>query len=326
MPKPNRTLQRSKRQHYVPRLHLRRFISNQPKNMVWTYDKERGTARPSRVEETACQSNFYSVRGADGVYNDMLDIWLQGVESDAASPYEELLSGSIPSGQAKADFAVFVSSLYVRSPALIRANAVGFAQFTQHMLDVQFGTRERFEAAMNRYQRDTGVDVNRDKLFAFWNDKTRFTMNISHKSGLGAMSAADELTEILFNRHWYIVEPTGGFFITGDSPVFRFAPLNNTHPFYGDGGFKNPAAEITMPLSPTSMLLITGQRIKGHRFAIPEDTVWELNRARAYEADRFLYAHLKDDHISKIAAENKDRPERFKIDGAGPFAEVRVTR
>ncbi len=294
--------------------------------MVWTYDKELGTVRPSRVEETGCQSNFYSVRGAEGTYNDILDVWLQGVESDAAGPYDELLNGSIPAGQAKADFAVFVASLYARSPALIRANAIGFAQFTQHIMDLQFGTRERFEAAMDRYERDTGVKVNRDELFEFWNDKSRFTMEISQKKGLSAMSVADELTDIFFDRHWYLVEPMGGFFITGDSPVFRFAYPTDAHPFYGDGGFKNPAAEVTLPLSPTLMLLITGQRLSGHRFAITEHHVWEMNGARGYGADRFLYAHLNDEKVARIAAENKDRPERFGIHGAGPFAEVKVTR
>ena len=180
VPKAKDFPKRTKSQHYVPRLHLRRFQGEQPKNMVWTYDKERGTARPSRVEETGCQSNFYSVQEADGTYNDMLDIWLQGVESDAAAPYEELLGGSIPTGQAKADFAVFVASLYARSPALIRANAIGYAQFMQHMMDLQFGTRERFETGMDRYERDTGINVNRDELFEFWNDKSRFTIKISH--------------------------------------------------------------------------------------------------------------------------------------------------
>src|SRR4051812_20685393 len=116
---------RTKNQHYVPRLHLRRFLSEAPKNMIWTYDKQRGTMRPSRIEETGNQNNFYSVQREDGSYNDVLDLWLQGVESDAARPYEELLKGNIPTGQAKADFSVFVSSLYARSPALIRANARG---------------------------------------------------------------------------------------------------------------------------------------------------------------------------------------------------------
>jgi hypothetical protein len=296
--------------------------------MIWTYDKERGKMRPSRVGETGNQTNFYSVPREDGTYNDLLDVWLQGVENDAAAPYEELLNGNIPTGQAKADFAVFVSSLYARSPGLIRANARGYAEFLQHLLDLQFGgTREKFEAGMDRYERETGNKVeDRDAHFETWNDKSRFIMEVSQKVGLSALSVADDLTKIFVSREWYLIEAGADFFITCDSPVVRFKHPDDWHGIYGDGGFMNPKSEVTLPLSPSLMLLITGEKVDVGSLKIPAAIVWNMNDARAYEAERFLYSHVPDKRIAALGAEHKEPPKRFVIEGAGPFHEVKVKR
>ena len=321
-PAPKRT----KNQHYVPRLHLRRFLSQAPKNMIWTYDKERGSVRPSRVEETGNQTNFYSVQRGDGSYNDVLDVWLQGVENDAAGPYEELLDGHIPTGQAKADFSVFVSSLYARSPALIRGNARGYAKFLQHIMDLQFGTRERFEAGMDRYEQETGNKIDRDELFESWKDKDRFIMEISQKKGLSAMGVTDDLTKIFLSREWYLIEAYEDYFITSDSPVFKFTHPDDWQGIYGDGGFLNPKAEVTLPLSPKIMLLITGEKMDVGSLALTGKLVWEINGARAYGAERFLYSHVRDDRVKGLAAEHREPVDRFVIEGAGPFHDVKVTR
>lgn len=318
---------RAKSQHYVPRLHLRRFLSVAPKNMIWTYDKQCGTVRPSRIEETGNQNNFYSVKREDGFYDDVLDVWLRGVENDAAAPYEGLLQGHIPTGQAKAEFSVFVSSLYARSPSLIRANARGYAQFLQHITDLQFGTRERFEASIDRYEAESGDRVDCEELFASWNDKDRFIMEISQKKGLSAFAVTDSLTKIFLSRHWYLIEAVGGYFITSDSPVFKFTDPDHWHRIYGEGGFLNPKAEVTVPLSPSLMLLIAGEKVDVGSFNVPAEMVWNLNGARAYGAERFLYSHVKDDRVAALAARHKDDPpERFVIEDAGPFHEVKVTR
>ncbi len=249
-----------------------------------------------------------------------------GVENDAAGPYEELLNGNIPSGQAKADFSVFVSSLYARSPALIRANARGYAQFLQHLLDLQFGTRERFEAGMARYEKETGNKVDREQLLESWKDKDRFIMEISQKKGLSSLAVADNLTKIFLNREWYLIEALDDYFITSDSPVFKFTHPDDWHGIYGDGGFLNPKAEVTLPLSPRLTLLITGEKVDTGTLVLPSELVWELNAARAYGAERFLYSHVMDNRVRALAAEHKKPLDRFVIHGAGPFHEVKVTR
>ena len=66
---------RPKRQHYVPCMHLSKFVGEQPKNMIWTFDNQTEKWRPSTVENTAVQSNFYSVRTEAGT-NDEIEVLL----------------------------------------------------------------------------------------------------------------------------------------------------------------------------------------------------------------------------------------------------------
>lgn len=296
-------------------------------NMVWTYDSHLGTMRCSTVENTGAEQNFYSVRQEDGSYFDDLDNWLTSVESAATAPYRTLLGGDFPTGQARMDFAVFVASLYARSPAMIRAHAQAYAQAIQIDMDVRFSTRKSFNAFMDKYEADTGAKVgDRERLFAFWNDKDRFCIEISQKRGLAILGVADKICEHLFERHWYLVQATEGFFITSDSPVFRFVEPSESHRVYGDGGFKNPASEITFPLSPQVMLLITSHRLPQQRLHIPAEHVWAMNGARAYQAERFLYAHVKDERIKQLAAQHKDDRHRMVVGWSKGFAEVKITR
>ena len=70
---------RTKDQHYVPRLHLQHFCGESPKNMIWTYSKSRGTARPSRIEETGFQKNYYSMKDDEGNFRDEIESLLADI-------------------------------------------------------------------------------------------------------------------------------------------------------------------------------------------------------------------------------------------------------
>lgn len=296
-------------------------------NMVWTYDIHRETQRPSRVEETGARTNFYSIRTETGEYDDSIDEWLQGVENAATAPYERLLAGEIPSGQEKADFSVFVSSLYCRSPALIRASAEGYAKFLEYSLDRMVETRERFDEIIDSYEESTGTSAgDRDELWEFNQDKSRYSIEIGIKRGLSVLKVSDELQGILFDRHWYLFDAAEDFFITSDHPVCRWAPVESRHPFLGDGGFKNPFCEVTLPLSPSLALLITARAGAASRVTVPAHEVWHFNHLRAHFAEDFLYADRNDGRVTQLGREHKDHKIGYTIEGSPKGAEVKVTR
>jgi hypothetical protein len=50
------------------------------------------------------------------------------------------------------------------------------------------------------------------------------------------------------------------------------------------------------------------------------------NRARAAHSERFLFAHIRDKRIQRLAAKFKDVKPRMTMDGFGPdkFAPIRI--
>lgn len=316
---------RTKRQHYVPQLHLRRFVGDRPRGMIWTHDTQRSKTRACKPSETGFGTNFYSVRDELGEWYDGLDEWLRDVENKAAAGYEKLIGGEILRDQLRADFATFVSSLYVRSPSLIRASAEGYGRFIQQVMNVEWGTRERFEKQIDNYESTQGpITISRDELWSFHNDKSRYTIQIDQQRGLGVMGASDDIQEILFKRNWHLIYPADGYFITSDSPVFRFVPEGQGFGPYGDGGFVNPAAEITLPLSPHVCLLITGTKLGSERLSVSGRSIEMLNEMRAASADRFLYSHTADAPLADLGARFKQPGIQLEVDGGGPYAEVEV--
>ncbi|WP_295560190.1 DUF4238 domain-containing protein [uncultured Sphingomonas sp.] len=310
----NKSQSRAKAQHYVPRLHLQHFRGHSPKNMIWTYSKSRETARPSRIEETGLQKNYYSLLDDSGSYNDTIDQMLQEIESKAAEPYRSLLAGNIPHGQERANFAVFIASCFSRSPALIRSYAESMARMMQ--LELRLNARDlvSFNRLADSMERDTGEKINnREEAFEFLNDPSRYTLGVSEKLGLRAIGIADSIAPLLFERPWNIVIAIGDRFITSDNPVYRWVPRDSVHPFYGDGGFKNPRAEVSFPLSTKSMLIIGGDFDEERSIFASAENVQSLNRMRAANAEEFLFADRKDDQISALAREYKSERPRMAI-------------
>ena len=319
---------RTKDQHFVPRLHLQHFCGDAPKNMVWIYSKRRDRPRPSRIEETGFQKNYYSVRTDDGVYHDGIDDMLTQIENKAAAPYRELLTGGVPSGQARADFAVFVATCYSRSPAQIRGWAEAAARAAQIQMRMSAETRRRFDRMTDAMERDTGKAIpDRDRAFAFINDPSRYTLGISEKRGLQAIGVADTIAPLLYERSWVIADAIAGRFVTSDNPVCRWVPAETVSPVYGDGGFKNPRAQVSFPLSSTKLLIIAGVPQVEGLLPISGDEVLNFNRMRAAYAEDLLFADRKDEAISAMAREFRDQRPRIAI--GHPYAEdieVQLTR
>lgn len=322
---------RTKNQHYVPRMHLQHFVGDTPKNMVWTFDNERERWWASTVENTGAQTNFYSVIDEDGNRVDLLDETLRQIESKAAAGYADLLAGTVPTDQARADFSMFVATQFCRTPAMINAYAAGHAETADLQLDILLASRESFEKTAAAYQRDTGNDLgDYDTLRSFHADKSRYTIAVHQKRGLKALAIADDLAPLLYRRTWYIVDAQEGFFITSDNPVFRWVPPEAIHPIYGDGGFKNIKAEVSFPLSRSRLLLMTGQDgsvgTNGPHLQASRDVVDQMNRLRAYAAERCVYSPIREAAIAKMAMDHREHKTRFQISHTGDRPNVIIDR
>lgn len=317
--------QRTKYQHYVPRLHLKHFVGETPKGMVWVYDKQSSRCAPSKIAATGGTTNFYSIDVGNGDYNDTIDNMLQTIENRAAPIYERLLAGVIPTGQDRSDFAMFMATLYLRSPGKIRASAELFGKLMQVVMGVTWNDRDRFEKSIDLYEKEYGPSFqDRDKLWDLWQDKERYTIGVSQQQGLSALAASDDIHDILCQRRWYLLEAIEGYFITGDQAVTLWVPPSTS--FFGNGGFSNERAEVTLALSPRRALMITGHHLQSSFVPAHLEMVANMNEQRAFHAERNLWSHQKDDAVLELAKKYKDAKHDIRLSNAGALAEVKARR
>ena len=101
------------------------------------------------------------------------------------------------------------------------------------------------------------------------------------------------------------------------------------HPIYGDHGYLNKTVQITFPLSPQMMLLMTWKGQSPRVAPLERAYVKKLDLIRACEAERFLYGHLLDRRIERLATNyTNSRPGigGGEFDGAKGFGSFKVPR
>jgi hypothetical protein len=319
-----------KRHHYSPVLYLRNFVGDAPAGHVWTYDKQGGASRSSRPEETGFETHFHSVEKDDGTMDTTIEKFLADVESKAAPVYRDLLSGKLPEDQAKADFSNFVAAMYARSPSMRRM----FGEMKSRALQIRcyaYGSNDRaFEAFLKR----SGVgrppldEKGKERLRQALIDPSQFEIAVSRESTLRCLGVMDKLAPMFFDMGWTLVHPAHGYFITSDNAVTKAVNPKTVSPFYGDGGFVNKTVEVTFPLSPKLMLLMTWAERPRPHLAARREAAEGWNRARASHAERFLYAHIHDKRIIHLAAEQANSRPGMTTRGFGPkkFAKTTIRR
>jgi Protein of unknown function (DUF4238) len=319
---------RPKRQHYVPKFYLEHFIDVD--GNVWNYDIANNEVRNASPMNTAVETNFYSVLNEAGDYYDEVESWLSGVESKASELYPKVLRGESLVGQEKADFAVFISSLFARSPALITAHAEMTGYLAQQITDSTFTIRERFDASMDRYEASNGkvtTPQQRTEILDFAHDKSQYVIQVDKKRGLSALGIADKLTEIFLGMTWCIFESPDQHLITSDNPVVRVNPIQDEHSIYGDGGFMNKRSNVSFPLSPSRILGLAWLPESPKGICRVDKQQGRLfNRQRAHFAERYLYASRRDEGIGMLGQKFKNPGLRFRVTGQEKLAPVEVKR
>lgn len=319
-----------KSQHHVPVLHLRNFAGPDPKGHVWTYDKQTGRARSSIPEETGFETHFYSVERDDGTMDTRIEDVLAEIESKAAPVYRDLVTGKMCEGQPKSDFANFIACMFARTLSMRRMFAEVLSRGAQ-IRNHAYGTNEKaFESLIKRSGKDRAPldQEGKEALRAALTDPSQFIIEISREATLRGLKVMDRLTPIFFNMGWSLVYAKHGYFITSDNPLARASDPKSRSSTYGDGGFLNQTVEVTFPLSPSTILLLTWADNPSPMFEVSRDAVEGWNMMRAAHAERFLYAHIDDKRVSQLAARQKESRPRMVIEGCGPkkFAETVIRR
>jgi Protein of unknown function (DUF4238) len=322
----------AKSQHTIPRLHLQHFAGSQPAGQVWTYDALTGKRWSAIPEETCVQTHFYSAEGKDGTRDTRLEDFLSQVESRAAPIDQSLLKGLLPrNSQTRVDFAQFLALMHCRTTAMRRMAGDIQGRGIQILNYAYASNPEAFESLTQRVEAEKGAKVDptiKERIRQVMLKPQGYELKVSKESTFIALAASEKLTPIFSQMKWSLVAAGHGYFITSDNPLVRRVDAKTHHPIYGDHGFINKTAEVTFPLSPKLLLLLSWNQFAKEFAILPRDHVETANSIRAAHSDRYLFGHINDNRTAKLAAKYKDSRPTMTTQGYGPdiFAPIKVAR
>lgn len=321
---------RAKRQHTIPIVHLKHFIGNNPAGQIWTYDGASGEMRSATPENTAVVGDFYSLEQPDGSINTEIEEALSKVESAAAEPYERLVAGAIPAGVQRGNFAMFLALMFVRTTAMRRIGGQMYGQFIQTMSYAYASNPKVFEGSMKRFELSSGQSFTpeqREDIRQFILDPDRYSMQIPKDRAMILLGSADKLAEILHAMKWSLVSPERGYFFTSDNPLVRVSRRTH-HTARSDGGFKDKNAEVFFPLTPRAQLLLHWQGDAPDRGLLRRRLVDGSNAERAMTSEQYLFAHIRDERILRLAIKFRHSRPEIEMSGFGPpkFAKIEMPR
>ncbi len=321
-----------KKHHRISEFYLRHFATLDPKEEIWTYDLESDTVRSSTAEATGYEKHLYSVTLPDGTRYADIEDQIANVESAAAPVHLKLIRGEKISRQERANYASFMALMLVRTDAFRQQYAEGIVGTLQLRNFLAASDDDAFDNLVETYEQDTGKmlsDEDRQHLRDGMLNPQNFHIDVRKDFTLSALGVHEKLAPLFDKMSWAILRiPPPRFLITSDNPLVYGVPKPDQHPFYG-GGLADKKVEVTLPLSSQKCLLATWNEYKG----VPvvdagREEVKELNRYRAINAMRYLYAPKRDTGIHALGKKYAHIKPGLRISGAGPdkYSSVKMKR
>lgn len=220
-------MEKKKRQHYVPRFYLNRFLSRN--DVIAVFDKKRGVSFTTSVENVALEKYFYDFNSTiDNEELQFLENNLAEMEADYANLLEEILR-SIKNTRRFDKESQPLFSLY---------------------LVIQF-LRTREYREKEAQLRAAMIETINQKLMP---DGYTFKFGYDDEAKMHFISMFDPekifaMIEQLLNKTWIVWKnKTTQPFYTSDHPACVISEFTNA------AGFATPGAEILLPLSSNYLL------------------------------------------------------------------------
>lgn len=243
------------RQHYVPKLYLKRFaIKNNKKYEIYAYDKSKQKLFKTKIENVALENNFYTDENLSDKYylekyfgkkiEPNMEIFIRKLIKIYSS-YNVLNNDYLMSDELKIDFSYIIIFQLLRgkhtfeygfklAPVIVKEKA---KLINERFGGVQLSMSGYFMEEVN--QRGLVKNVLIEQLFN--NDRMEF------------------LTEIIFNKKWTIYVYSKDSLLTCDEPVIVRNSKTNRTKLFNVGLIKNHT-EVYYAITPRILIYLYDER------------------------------------------------------------------
>ncbi|MEO5913760.1 MAG: DUF4238 domain-containing protein [Luteolibacter sp.] len=233
---------KTERHHYVPQFYLRHWHNERKK--LWVHPINGNEFYQSGSHSVAFEKGLYATETLQDLQAFDQEADLGKLEALFAPRWSDLFE-NIADPRRKKNIARYLSIQHLRHPSRLEENKkrnfamlelLSRAPEAQEKIEIQ--TLDGITSIVRiKDYRDFLQDPSQNHSIFIW----------------GMRSLTEELSEILFQRRWGIVESPSPFFVTSDSPLKLWRGGAKSPTF----GFRTPGTEIFFPITPQKLLVIS---------------------------------------------------------------------
>ena len=300
----------AKRQHFVPRLMLKRFARQDGKRFVfYQLDVRTDTPKLTTIEDAASRRYFYALTNEDGTRNNRVEGFLALVEKHAAGALDRFLADPEALDDAdRATLSFFFALLDPRTPdgnermeplnnnsmqmflATDFADAEGFANTYRHLFADD--SDEEIEAF-----RERTLQMLESGEISFADPKAQaLRLGI-----LGASAAA----YVVFQMSWTLLRRPGAF-ITSDRGLAMHDPTP-TYPWSGQAWGSSATVEVAIPLTSDVCLVLHFDPARPLVEDVSQDVADTINLRMYGWATGYIYG-FSQELVAAVRRLAKSRP------------------
>jgi hypothetical protein len=286
-----------KKQHFIPKFYLEAWCD--PKTpagqepFVWQFPKEGGTPQKKAPKNIFHETDMYTVKMPDGSRNLVLEEGLSQLEYLFVKLTNEKLSACMPlENDDRLLLCAFVAAMTARTEA------------QRNHWSKQWGELLRRGDEMIEWAKTASEEDKRAASLLAGPEPKRGTFTYKDIKRLAESPMQNMLipmisvmTPLFFGLNLGVLytDSKPGF-ITSDNPVVWFDPDWHTRPpFWQDAGLAYPKTEITLPVSPSQLVILSRRDIKGY-LPIPERVADDLSRRTRFRAHKHF---IVNDNVQK---------------------------
>lgn len=254
---------RAKHHHYIPQCYLRGFTRNKSKNSKITVIDFAQKKLFETVPRNVGGVRDFNRIEIDGQPPDALEAAFSKFEGDLARCLKNFESSLLFEGEARNYILNLIALLAIRSP-FRRENWREFiASVSEHIMDIELSSKERWESLIRRMRED-GKKVNEKITYEQvkeFHDRKEYDIEVSTERHIEMeVKGIDKILPLLSARKWLIIKASDltGPFITSDNPVALFWKNPERVPnqmMRQNPGYGLRDTKILFPLSQNLLLL-----------------------------------------------------------------------
>lgn len=316
----------SKRHHFIPKLTLRQFAHENDR--LFQLDAKTGKPQATNVQAAGSRHRYYSFEDEEGNKSTEIEGYFAMVESHAAPALRRMDETGLLSDEDRATISFFLSLLWARTPA---ARAIG-EELSQQTVKLVMASKLSDPKEFARDYREWLTEGNGDReLTKAEIEELRRRMieqlqdgrikvvdpNGGNVMALLIQNALDSADLHLGATGWALMRAEDGEFVTSDRGLACFDPTPR-FPWSSYALASSPNSQTTVPISPTSCLLIVPTGEPSFEVGTVSQHEVQMINLRTYGwAERFIYGSSQEVVVSvrRFAKKNPQqivRPRRHR--------------